>query len=291
MKTAIIIASTGRAPVLHETVASLCRQSQRPDDVILSIAKSGDVLEDTRSAFTPLRVVSGPKGLPVQRNAAIRALSPDIDVVLFMDDDAELRDDYVATMARVFEAIHELVLMSGRALADGCDREAARRVLRADEVRFDAPEWQLSSGDIFEEVWGSNMAVRRRVLDRASFDERLPLYAWMEDFDFALQCAKYGRIARVENCRFVHLNAQTGRVSPVRLGFAQAMNPVYIWRKGYPDYPTRLMLMLLARMIAGNILKLPSSPAHRLNRLKGNLIALAMIARGDLRPERMVDLV
>jgi GT2 family glycosyltransferase len=290
MKTAVVIASTGRAQILHETVAALCRQSQRPDQLILSIAGPADMLEETRSAFEPLHVVSGPKGIAAQRNTAVRALRPDIEVVLFMDDDAELRDDYVEVMARAFEAIPELVLMSGRELADGCDRETARLLLSADRDRFNPPEWRLSSGDIFGEVWGSNMAARRRVLDRTSFDERLPLYAWMEDFDFALQCARHGRIARVENCRLVHLNTQTGRVSPARLGFSQTMNPVYIWRKGYPDYPARLMLKLVARMIGGNIIKLPLNPIHRLRRLKGSLIALAMVVRRDFRPERMTEL-
>jgi GT2 family glycosyltransferase len=290
MKTAVVIASLGRARILHDTIWSLDRQSKQPDQIIISVATRDDVLDETVALHDRLSIAYGPKGLPAQRNRGVGLLRPDIEIVLFMDDDAELRDDYLETMDCAFTAMPDLVLMSGRELADGSDRDNARLLLRADTGAYNPPEWQMSSSDIYQDVWGTNMGVRRRVLDRVTFDERLPLYAWMEDFDFALQCAAYGRIARVENCRIVHLNTRVGRISPVRLGFAQTINPVYIWRKGYPQYPARKMLELVGRIVLANILKLPSDPAGRLRRLKGSLIALAMIARGDFRPERMAEL-
>jgi GT2 family glycosyltransferase len=254
------------------------------------VADRDDIVDATVSLYDGLSVVFGPRGSAGQRNRGIGLLRPDIEIVLFMDDDTELRDDYVETMHRAFTTIPDLVLMSGRELANGADRDYARLLLVSDAHAYHPAEWQMSSGDIYEDVWGTNMAVRRNVLDRVIFDERLPLYAWLEDFDFALQCAAYGRIARIENCRIVHLNTQLGRVSQVRLGFAQTINPVYIWRKGYPEFPAHKMLELVGRTVLANFLKLPLDPANRLHRLKGSLIALAMIARGDLRPERMVEL-
>src|SRR5690606_25207242 len=59
-------------------------------------------------------------------------------------------------------------------------------------------------------AYGCNMTVRRLVAEEVRFDERLKLYAWLEDADFSRRCLKYGLCAQVLGARLVHLRATTG---------------------------------------------------------------------------------
>ena len=233
----------------------------------------------------------------------------------------ELRDDYLENMMRAFKDNPSLMLAGGSEVADGgvampsneiaplgIDRMQAQQLLAKDSLyrssstvflsNYVRDMWDVATrltapGGSWVPRWlvsSNNMSARRRVLDFVKFDERLPLYAWMEDYDFTLACARVGRVARVENCRMVHLGANAGRISQKRLGFVQVMNPIYIYSKRHPGYHAGAMIIFVARILIGNIVKFPANPSERWQRLQGNLLALAMAMRGDLRPEQMLEI-
>jgi len=317
---AVIIPSAGRPEVLHDTVLSLHRQSLQPAQIIVSVPDEDSVLPATREWCD---IVYGPKGSCHQRNRGVAAVRSDIEFVSFIDDDIELRDDYFERLMRAFSAHPSLVLACGDELADGgvaysdrvalgIGRREARQMLADDRLYRRSPttfmtEYVRDRWDVLSRVadiacgvrgdwlprWlipANNMSIRRSVLHSVKFDERMPLYAWMEDYDFTLTCAKFGRVARLMDCRLVHLGATGGRVSPKRLGFVQVMNPIYIWSKRHRAYSVGSMLIFVARILAGNIVGFPRHPSERWQRLQGNAQALAMALRGDLRPERMADI-
>ena len=64
------------------------------------------------------------------------------------------------------------------------------------------------------------------------FDETLPLYGWYEDWDFSRQLAFFGSIVHISNACGVHLSTKIGRITGVRMGYAQVANPIYLARKG-----------------------------------------------------------
>jgi GT2 family glycosyltransferase len=315
-KLAVIIPSAGRPHILHDTVLSLNRQTVKPVQIIVSVPTLSDVLPETTSLG---EIVCGERGASTQRNRGINMLGIDVDLVTFLDDDIELRDDYLAKMIVAFESDPSLLIAGGCEIADGgiarpstdaplgISREDAQRMLKADESCRSSPtsyltrttrdKWdyciRMVSGMRWLPWWlvpANNMTMRRCVLEHVRFDTRLPLYSFMEDYDFCLAGAQLGRVARVINCRMVHLGASGGHVSPRRLGFAQVMNPIYIWNKRRKQYPAGAMLIFVARILAGNIVKFVLNPRERWERLQGNLVALSMIARGELRPERMIEL-
>lgn len=294
---AVIIPSLGRAAMLHETVGSVLRQTAPPNRIVICVTSDADILPATPALSSSIAVVRAEKGITRQRNRAIQALPPDAELVTFLDDDVELHPDYLRRIAQAFAAHPDLVLASGRELLLGphsqeIERAEAQAVLRGEAGATDLP-LVVRSTHIYYDVTGCNMSVRRRVLDRLQFDERLPLYGWMEDFDFSLACARHGRVARIENGRLVHLVSPGGRPNAKRLGFCQVMNPIYIWSKRYPDYGLPLLLALVGRVIAANLVRLATSPAEarqRWQRLVGNAIALGMLARGRLSPEYMAEL-
>lgn len=318
LNLAIIIPSVGRPKILHDTVMSLRRQSVRPIQIIVSVPDESAVLPETRKWC---EVIYGAKGSCRQRNRGVAALKSETEIVTFLDDDMELRDDYLENMMRAFKDNPSLMLAGGSEVADGgvampsneiaplgIDRMQAQQLLAKDSLyrssstvflsNYVRDMWDVATrltapGGSWVPRWlvsSNNMSARRRVLDFVKFDERLPLYAWMEDYDFTLACARVGRVARVENCRMVHLGANAGRISQKRLGFVQVMNPIYIYSKRHPGYHAGAMIIFVARILIGNIVKFPANPSERWQRLQGNLLALAMAMRGDLRPEQMLEI-
>jgi len=249
------------------------------------------VLAETR-ALPRVRTVQSEIGLSRQRNTAIGALAPDIGLVTFLDDDVELHPDYLDHVARLFAAAPDIVLADGRVLADGAASGSIERA-RARAIIAEAivPAEPIVAPSAPERIYGCNMSVRRAALDRVRFDERLPLYGYMEDRDFAFQCARLGSLARCMSAAMVHLGAGSGRVSGRRFGFSQVMNPLYLWRKG--NYRSRRdVARQVLRPIAVNaaLALAPGQRIDRRGRLLGNCRALAAALRGRIAPEDMLSL-
>ena len=86
LKIAVAIATSGRRDVLTQTILFLNRQTLKPDELLVCPAKPADVdLEGIAAYDGEVRVISGPVGLPHQRNALMAA--SDADIMLFLDDD------------------------------------------------------------------------------------------------------------------------------------------------------------------------------------------------------------
>ncbi len=292
---AVVIASAGRPGVLHDTVLSVLAQSCRPGQLIVAVAGEPDVAPATR-ALPEVTVLFSERGLTRQRNRAIDALDPEIEIVTFVDDDAELRWDYLGWVERAFRMFPEMLLADGHVAADGT---AVRRELSRAYAKQRLAEDGSSFGKDSDPLevrpnaapHGCNMSVRRAVFRAIRFDERLPLYGWLEDTDFALACARLGRVARIENCRMVHLGAGAGRLKGRRYGYSQVMNPIYIWHKGTGMGTSRLAKLLLCALLAnGGRMFLPGQALERRSRLVGNGIAFAHVLSGRIDPEHILKM-
>ena len=86
MNIAVIIASLGRPHSVAALLDRLAVQTLRPAQVILSVEKRADA---PPSQGLPFQVehLFGPRGSCVQRNRGLDRLRPDIDAVVFYDDD------------------------------------------------------------------------------------------------------------------------------------------------------------------------------------------------------------
>ena len=281
----VIIPSIGRPAVLAATVASLRRQTAPPDEVILSVTGEADLTPET-ARCPGVAVVVGPRGSSVQRNRAIDRVSPAADVVTFLDDDVELAPEHMEWVRRLFAERDDIAVAWGHMIADGVkhggiERDQARALLAAHTAGggFSAAR-EGGYGAL-----GGNMHARRVVLEQVRFDERLALYGWLEDRDVAARCARFGKVGQYDRAVFVHLGVSSGRVSGGRYGFAQVMNPVYLWQKG--SLPARDAGLLCVKAIGRNALgtALRERRIDRRGRLRGNLAALALLLRRRVAPE------
>ncbi|MCW4591227.1 glycosyltransferase [Gluconacetobacter entanii] len=291
MKITVGIATCGRPGILRETIAELRRQTHPPHRIIVCAPTLQDMAG--LDAADGLVLLQGPRGLAHQRNMLLQHME-DADIVVFFDDDFLPDPDYLAQCAMAFASDPEIVVATGRVLADGAKGpgltvEDARTML-ADPAINDTPP--LPAVQTAWNGYGCNMAYRLSTIAEMGvhFDERLPLYAWYEDIDFSRQLGRRGRIVRVNGAKGIHLGSKSGRTPGRRLGYSQVANPLYLSRKG--TFPLDHALRSIGRNMAMNAIRSlwPEPYIDRRGRIIGNWLALRDALLGRISPEKMLTL-
>ncbi len=287
MRIAVGFATSGRSEVLSHAVECALAQSLSLNKVIICYTKPSDVIG--LSANDAVTLLQGAPGLPKQRNVILDA-AEDCDVIVFFDDDFLAAPRYLEAVRDAFATDPQIVAATGLPIADdakgpGLSVAQGMALIAGDRA---APTGQLEPAP---HAYGCNMAIRLSVVRTHAlrFDERLPLYAWSEDVDFAHRIKRYGHIVKMHGARGVHLGAKSGRASGRRLGYSQVANPIYLRAKG--SYSWRRALGSVGRNVAANgVGALWSEPwIDRRGRLLGNALAFVDLVRGRLSPERVLD--
>lgn len=298
-RLAVIVCSVGRPDCLSALLPALDAQSRRADRIVFVVTEPKDIdpgfAQGTGNGTT--EVLMAPKGLPRQRNAGLDAVADDCDLVLFLDDDFVPSIHTLAGVETGFALWPEVGGMTGHLIADGIRGEgigadeAARMVAQWDESTSPAgPERKpriLQAG--LEGLYGCNMAYRMSAIGDNRFDERLPLYGWQEDIDFAARIT--GDRVKTDAFAGVHRGAKSGReTAGHRLGYSQIANPWYLWRKG--TMSARFAGKLAVRNLLANHAKMlrPEPWIDRRARARGNRLAIGDILTGSSDPERILDL-
>jgi glycosyltransferase involved in cell wall biosynthesis len=292
---AVVVATRGRAQEVKVLLERLAHGSRKPERIVIVGSSPDDWGGAIALPLNPETIVAQEPGLPRQRNVGVRHVlsgaSEAPDVIAFFDDDFRPETHWLEEAAAVFAVQSTVEGLTGVVLRDGA-RGAA---ISEDEAVTAIAEWMRPvSGSTARvpRLYGCNMAVRTSVFGRANFDERLPLYGWLEDLDFSGQVAdpRSGKLVTAQGCVGVHLGSKGARVSGRRYGYSQIINPLYLAGKG--TCPRGLAAVLVARALTSNSLR--SIKGHPLfdyrGRLAGNVRAIFELLRGSAKPERIVDL-
>jgi GT2 family glycosyltransferase len=292
LKVIIIVATAGRREIADCFLQHLETQRRPPDEVVVSAPNRSHVGSYQTKHF-PTSYVFGKMGLTAQRNLGIESALGRCDVITFFDDDFLPAEDYVEQVESGFEGNRGWTVVMGRAVHDGAktrglsfDEGLAK--LRAAQVRRLRQDVTQVSDHIG--AYGCNMSIRASCVGDVRFDERLVLYGWQEDIDFTSQLRRRGRVVGVSSLIGVHLGARSGRVSGVRFGYSQLVNPAYLIRKG--TMPVGFAVELMGRNLAANLLRSiwPEAHVDRRGRLKGNLLAAYHLLKGRIEPEHILNL-
>lgn len=286
---AVIVATLGRPEIVTATVSHLMEnQTVRPQRIMVSCVTSADA--GGLSGYEDIEVIIGPKGSSAQRNTALDQLGPDTGIVVFFDDDFVADKDWLASASETFRASPDIAGFTGRVLADGIKGPGLtfEEAVSLTERGAAPVSWTLK--EPFS-PYGCNMAFRRSAIGAHRFDERLVLYGWLEDRDFAASIARNGgRFVKCASAKGVHMGIKRGRVRGDQFGYSQVVNPFYMLRKKTMS-PLDVADQVSRNLLSNLLLSLSPEPyIDRRGRLKGNMLGLSDLARGRLRPERAAEL-
>lgn len=294
-RVSVVIATKGRPQIVARLAARLADQTLPPDHVYVVGASESDIAAIApRPGFTAF---VGRPGSCAQRNDGLDAGAGESDAFVFFDDDFAPSRFWLERLTALFAARPDIVAVNGAVLEDGAKTagldpdQAWARVENAD--RAANPGAPVDAGfEVDPEPfgYGCNIAFRGTAARDMRFDERLPLYGWLEDRDFTACIRRRGLYGRAQALWGVHMGAKGGRVPGVKLGYSQIANAAYLVGKGTatPGFAVRLA----GRNILANLARSfrPEPWIDRRGRLRGNMLALADLARGKARPERALEL-
>ena len=269
----------------------LAAQTRPPDEIIISAPDPSHV-EQIEPAALHISYVFGRTGTTAQRNQALDKALASFEIVSFFDDDFLPAADYLETVERLLGRNPDWTVPTGHVVLDGVHGVGYSIDEGVAALAGAAAEKPTQEVRVAEHLgaYGCNMSMRTADIGEHRFDERLPLYGWQEDIDFTRRIAKNGKIVGTNELIGVHLGHKGGRVSGLRLGYSQIVNPVYLVRTG--TMPLLFALDLMARNLAANAVKSfrPEPYVDRRGRLKGNLYALYHLLSGRIEPEYILKL-
>lgn len=288
LSAVVVIASLGRPELIAQVRSLIEGQTCAPDLLVFSVVSDNDLPRGFEIS-SAVKVIKSKKGLCSQRNAALDMLRDQFDLIIFYDDDFVPSRFSVERIKKFFVAHPEVVGATGHVISDGINslgisyQEATDLLCRHDEHDF-SPNCIVTS---LNGLYGCNMVYRTAAIGDTRFDERLPLYAWQEDVDFAASLRGRGRIVKTFAFAGVHQGVKFGRTPGVKLGYSQVINPSYLANKGTMTV-TRATRLVLGNMIANHARCFRPEPwVDRRGRVKGNWIGLGDLLRGRLTPERI----
>ncbi|MEM8629755.1 MAG: glycosyltransferase [Pseudomonadota bacterium] len=304
-RIAVVVSSLGRPECLETLWRRLITQTHRPHRIVFSVTETGDVPKSWEALIdrAPDKVLSDDpevviarKGLPSQRNHGMDRVLGDSDIVVFLDDDYVPSKYALAGVARAFEVFPDLAGLTGKLLADGIggpgiEPDLAVRTVEEWDNEPDALSCASSPKKLASRMglYGCNMAFRTASIGDIRFDERLPLYGWLEDIDFSSRIP--GPKIVTDGFIGVHCGVKRGREKRGdRLGYSQIVNPFYLWKKG--SIQAQFGLKLSCRNFLSNHAKLfwPEPWIDRRGRVRGNWCAIRDLCLGKASPEKILSL-
>jgi glycosyltransferase involved in cell wall biosynthesis len=295
MFLSVVIASKGRAEVLNETIDSLDAQTRRADEIIVVVTSEQDYNKKIKEISGVTVFLSSPGG-SVQRNFGIERTSKDSDLVVFLDDDVELATDYLLRVENFFFCLPNVIAISGVPLLD--IPEDGRMSRNDAKKRLSEPKNFKANVSFRDDLYGCNMAVRRSFLNFERFDENLVGYSYLEDVDLGRRLNRRGLICNYGGDSLIHLGVPGGRISQRRLGYAQIMNPLYLFFvKGSLDI--NRLIYSIVKVPTGNILgafgvlglfrKNVELDKARKERVKGNIDVFQYILKNGIDPKSVLN--
>eukprot|EP01037_Dinobryon_pediforme_P016590 gene16590-16771_t len=203
----------GRPDDLGNILRHLKSQTQPPSAIVLSLEKPQDAPPELDPG---VEVIFGPRGLCAQRNRGLDRILPHCDVVVFYDDDFVPTATSIEGLSQLFEKNPDIVGATGKVLADGItiggvEYPDAKTIIEAYEAQWPTVNPAPKIADVAT-AYGCNMAYRAGVMQDLRFDERLPLYGWQEDVDFAGRIRKRGRMVVTDAFAGVHCGVYRSRM-------------------------------------------------------------------------------
>jgi glycosyltransferase involved in cell wall biosynthesis len=295
-RTVVIIATKGRPEEVSKLLDALAGQTVLPDRIVVSACDPGDVSQGS-AIKENMEVLFGPPGLPAQRNRALSLVRGTCDIIIFFDDDFIPSRFWIERVQMLMAAQPDVVSVTGKVLADGVksgglEWSNGQAIVSDADADLSKKMFTMNGYRMLDDqpAYGCNMAFRAKSIENLTFDEQLVLYGWLEDRDFSCRARAEGRITWTDAVWGVHLGVRRVRISGLRFGYSQVVNPWHLMKKGSMT-PLEVWRYIFRALIPNTLgLFFLNSHVDRWGRLKGNLIGIKDIVFGRWAPERIVEL-
>jgi len=293
MQVVVGIATAGRRDQLPLTLRQIKKLSPPPDKIVFAVPDPQDADEEALRAIEPnVEILIAERGLCSQRNAIVRHVA-DSDVLVFFDDDYYPAPNYIGLVREIMTRFPDVAAVTGHPRLDGARGPGVSHedaLLECEKPPEPVPD-DFALNPTYG-AYGCNMALRTKTLvaNELFFDERLPLYGWLEDLELSRRAARFGRVVESRFLQGVHLGVKAGRQPGMRLGYSQIANPYYMVRKGSME--PKVALRFVSRNVAGNMLRSfrPEPWVDRRGRVLGNALAAYHLVQGRIDPMNVMTL-
>lgn len=190
------------------------------------------------SFFTGATHVSSEKKISRQRNAGI-SLSKG-EFILFLDDDVILEENYLTNIIECLtepDAIGATGYVTNQKNYNFLER-VFRKIFLLQDVNYRKTYRKISGYFSFlnkpkqmvntEALWGCNMIIKRKFLEKCNFDENLD---FCEDIDLSLHLLRLGKLCLSEDARLIHKRSNLNRDKPWKTMRKQVVSNFYILKK------------------------------------------------------------
>jgi glycosyltransferase involved in cell wall biosynthesis len=291
-KIAFVIPTKDRRPELRRLLESFAIQSRRPDQIV--IVDSGRPScrgIDREFANLPVKILRfSPPSAAGQRNAGIDAVSPDFDLVGFLDDDVVLDGRALAMMMEFWESAADEIggasfnLVNGPPQPSmawlkylplsqrlGFSRNKSGMILPSG---FQTIIQYLSQDECVQWFPASASVWRRSLLSKFRFDEWFEGYSYLEDLDFCYRIGRDHKLMIVAKAEYRHFPSPSGRLSSYFFGVREVKNRLYFVRKHHEFSAAKCYLALFLRILISLVSTIQEKKISYIPRIGGNVIAL-----------------
>jgi len=227
VRSELIVCSRNRPAEVMTLLAALRNCPDAPATLVVDSSETRETqtaVDDfvALSLHPPVRYLTAPAGLTLQRMVGVRSLAPDTQIVHFLDDDAIPEPGYFIAIEKVMASRPGVIGVGGvdtnsqvisstfmqRLFLLGSKRPGA--LLRSG---VNVQAGMVSSLSRVDWLSGCCMSYRREVFAHLSFDTRLSGGALGEDVDFSFRAQKLGSLYVTPHARIEHRQSRTNRMS------------------------------------------------------------------------------
>lgn len=251
-KLCLIIPTKDRPFELEHLLNSIEVQSILPGQIIIVDGGNPGIkyLSDKFSELSVDYLQVLPPGLTRQRNAGLKIVKENIDLVGFLDDDVVLEKDCLSNMLNFWERAPDQLGGAGFNIVNITPSPKTwwAELLMSKSLRDKKSGSLLRNGRnvpycpakvTLETDWlcGGATVWKKEIFDKFEFDEWFASYGVVEDLDFSYRVRKYYKLAVVANARVQHI--ETGEKDYFFWAYIVTMNHIYFAYK-HPDFSSLL---------------------------------------------------
>lgn len=212
-------------------------------------------------------VTENDRGLTRQRNLGIKQVHPGSEVIVFLDDDVVLDNNFLKELIDGFSD-SEVIGSDGLIINESgwfkCEKEMknhifidgfCKRLPQRDRLRqllglYPAkmqpgiiPPYGHGKGSLppsgklyeVEHIMGGIAAYRNSIFDVIKFSIFFEGYGLYEDFDFSVRASRFGKLITNTKALCEHHHAPSGRPNNYKYGKMVVRNGYYVWRLKHPN--------------------------------------------------------